>query len=54
MFSIAVEAAQYALSAGAADIDDVLLNTAGALVMFGLTRIKCVRKYFSGTAASGI
>ncbi len=38
LFSIVIEAAQYLTGVGEADIDDVILNTLGALLGYGIYR----------------
>ncbi len=39
MTSITIESLQFAFSVGAMDIDDVILNTSGGMVGYGLFRI---------------
>ena len=41
---VAAEAAQLLLACGSCDIDDVLLNLAGSLIVFGILRVPALRR----------
>jgi len=41
---VAIEALQFLLSCGSCDIDDVLLNFAGTMIVYGLTKIPAVKR----------
>ncbi len=41
---VAVEAAQFLLACGSCDIDDVLLNLAGTLIVFGILKIPALQR----------
>ena len=42
-----IELMQLAFLTGATDVDDVILNTAGAMLMYGILRIKKTQKFIS-------
>ena len=44
---VAVEAAQLLLACGSSDIDDVLLNLAGTMILFGILKIPPVRRFLA-------
>ena len=44
---ITVELLQLLFLTGSSDIDDVILNTAGAMLLYGVLRIKGVSRFIS-------
>lgn len=43
---LGVEIIQFLTFCGSADIDDLVLNTIGCMIGYGIVQIKCVRKLF--------